>query len=123
MRSVVATYFAAMRRGSDAEEEMMSLFAEAAVYSEPFIAPNEPAVGKDEIRHRLRAGWADPLPEMELDVLEVTLEDGYARSIWECRSPRLPGPVRGEDRYEIVDGLITRLEVRITEGSGGLRPS
>ncbi len=114
MESVVNAYFAAMRKGAEAEDEMMALFAEGAVYTEPFLAPDVPAVGKDQIRDRLKAGWANPLPDMELDVLEVAVEGGNARSVWECRSPALPGPVRGEDHYEIEDGRIVRLEVRFS---------
>ena len=115
MTDVVDRYFAAMRRGAEAEEEMMALFADSAIYVEPFVAPDQPAVGKEAIRERLRNGWANPLPDMELDVLDVAMEDGNARSSWECRSPGLPGPMRGEDLYEITDGQITRLEVRLTD--------
>ena len=111
-RRVIETYFAAMRRGAAAEDELVGLFSETAVYVEPFSG-EPPAVGIDEIRSRLRQGWEEPLPEMELDVLEVEVDGKHSRSVWECRSPALPGPVRGEDSYEIVGGRITRLEVRI----------
>ena len=115
MRSVVDRYFAAMRRGAEAQEEMMSLFADDAVYIEPFIDPEVPAQGRDEIRERLSVGWESPLPDMELYVLEVETGADGARSLWECRSPALPSPVRGEDIYQISDGVITRLEVRILD--------
>ena len=110
---VVSRYFAAMRRGEQAETEMLALFAPDAVYIEPFTGIDQPAVGREEIRARLRRGWESPLPEMELDILEIEIDGSHARSTWECRSPGLPHPVRGEDRYEIADGCITRLEVRL----------
>lgn len=113
MTKVVERYFAAMRRGAEAEDDMMNLFAETAVYVEPFTDPETPAVGKDAIRARLRTGWDQPLPDMELDVLSIETDANGATSRWECRSPVLPGPIRGEDRYTIAGGLIVRLEVRI----------
>ena len=111
-RRVIESYFAAMRQGASAEEELVSLFAKDAVYVEPFSG-EPPASGIAEIRDRLRLGWEHPLADMELDVIEVEVAGSKSRSVWECRSPDLPGPVRGEDIYEITDGLITRLEVRI----------
>ncbi len=113
---LVDRYFAAMRRGAAAEEDLVALFADDAVYVEPFSG-EEPARGRDAIRRRLRQGWEVPLPDLELDVLEVEVDGRRARSRWECRSPALPGPVRGEDRYEFADGRIARLEVRfLTDG-------
>jgi hypothetical protein len=110
---LIHRYFAAMRRGAEAEEEMMGLFADNATYVEPFTSA-EPAVGIEQIRNRLRAGWATPLPDLELDVLSLEVDGSTGRATWECRSPALPSPVRGEDLYEIHDGKIVRLEVRLT---------
>lgn len=112
---VVAGYYAAMRVGGEAEEQMMALFTDDAVYDEPFSGQEEPAVGREAIRSRLRAGWASPLPEMELDVLTMAVDGAAAHCTWECRSPVFPAPVRGEDRYEFRDGLISRLEVKLVE--------
>ncbi len=109
---VVNRYYSAMRKGSEAEEELLALFADDATYVEPFTS-DEPAVGVDAIRERLRAGWANPLPDLELDVLSLEIDGREGRSTWECRSPALPSPVRGEDIYEIRGGKITRLEVRL----------
>lgn len=111
-KKVIVSYFAAMRRGATAESDLVSLFDEEAVYDEPFSG-RSPAVGIDAIRERFRLGWETPLPEMELDVLMVTVDGREGLSRWECRSPALPGPVRGEDAYEIVDGRIKRLVVKI----------
>ena len=115
-RELIERYFAAMRVGGDAETEMLSLFAEDAVYSEPFSGIEEPAVGREAVRERMRAGWAAPLPEMELDVLSVELTGDAASSTWECRSSAFPAPVRGRDDYTFRDGLIVELVVTITSG-------
>lgn len=112
--ATIDRYFAAMRQGSDAETEMMALFAEDAVYVEPFSGGTEPAEGKAAILDRLRSGWETPLPDMELDVRSIDVQGSHATSMWECRSSVFPAPVEGCDRYEFnAEGLIVRLEVEI----------
>ncbi len=113
-QAMIDRYFAAMRRGPAAEDEMMALFTDNAVYDEPFSGQG-PAIGREAIRQRLRLGWETPLPDLELDVTGVEIRGSTATSRWECRSPGLPGPVQGEDRYEFQDGRINRLEVRFLD--------
>ena len=110
---IVDRYFAAMRRGAEAEEEMMALFADDAVYVEPFTGEADPWVGREAVRTALRRGWEQPLPDLELTVTRVDIRSDGASSEWVCRSSALPGPVNGRDEYTISDGKITRLEVRI----------
>ena len=113
-RQLIDRYFSAMRRGSAAEEELVGLFAEDAVYIEPFTEAI-PAVGIEQIRDRLRRGWEQPLPDLELEVLSVEISGPEAAARWVCRSPALPGPVHGVDRYRIEGGRITYLEVRLVD--------
>ena len=96
-KSLIERYFSAMRRGAHAEDELIELFADDAVYIEPFT-DTTPAVGVEQIRDRLRRGWGSE-----------------ATARWVCRSPALPGPIEGVDRYRIEEGRITRLEVRIQD--------
>lgn len=113
-RSLIERYFSAMRRGARAEDELIGLFADDAVYIEPFT-DTTPAVGVEQIRDRLRRGWERPLPELELDVVSIDVSGSEATARWVCRSPALPGPIEGVDRYRIEEGRITRLEVRIQD--------
>ena len=112
---ILQSYFAAMRQGSSAEDDLMALFTDDAVYEEPFTGSPDPAVGLEAIRERLRFGWSTPLPEMQLDVLAIDVTGDRAQSRWECRSPAFPTPVRGSDTYEFRDGLIAVLRVTIDE--------
>jgi ketosteroid isomerase-like protein len=114
-RDLIERYFAAMRRGAAAEEQMMDLFAEDAVYVEPFTGETEPWVGKDAVRIALRRGWEQPLPDLELEVRRIDISASEATAEWVCTSPALPGPVAGKDEYTIAEGKITRLVVRIVE--------
>jgi len=116
--ATIDRYFAAMRQGRDAETDMMALFADDAVYIEPFSGGAEPAEGKAAILARLRGGWEAPLPDMELDVRSVDVQGSHATSQWECRSSAFPAPVQGRDTYEFdANGLIVRLEVEIIQRS------
>ncbi len=110
---LIADYYAAMRVGAEAEEQIMALFAADAVYSDPFGESAEPSVGVDAIRERLQAGWAFNPPDLELDVLSVSVNDDRAEATWECRSAAFPGPMRGRDEYRFVNGRIAELHVRL----------
>lgn len=114
-RYLIEHYFAAMRRGAAAEEEMMELFADDAIYVEPFTGETKPWVGKDAVRAALRRGWEQPLPDLELEVRRIDISATEATAEWVCTSPALPGPVTGKDEYTIADGKIVRLVVRIVE--------
>ena len=112
---LIDRYFAAMRRGPAAEADLLALFDRDALYSEPFSGLEEPARGVEAIRARFRQGWASPPPDMELDVLEVTVNDDQATTDWECRSPAFERPVRGRDHYRFENGRIAELRVTISE--------
>lgn len=113
---IVEAYMAAMRRGPAAEEDMLALFAEDAVYEEPFSGQG-PAIGAAAIRERLRIGWQNPLPDMELDVLTVEVTGDRAVTTWECRSSAFETPARGRDEYEFRAGRIASLRVELTPGT------
>lgn len=111
---MIAAYFSAMRRGAGGGEDLFALFTDDAVYVEPF-SDDGPAIGIEAIRDRFQASWEFPLPDLELDVLEMQVDGSEASARWECRSPGLPGPVQGEDHYRLRNGRIARLEVRLAD--------
>jgi ketosteroid isomerase-like protein len=112
-RSVVERYFKAMQRGPDGEDELVALFAEDAVYIEPFGGDQQPHVGTAEIRAWLRASWDDTPPELVLRVDRVLVDGDRVHADWTCTSPALPEPLRGVDHYTIRGGRIVRLETRL----------
>ena len=112
---LVQRYFAAMRQGAAAEDELLALFAEDAVYEEPFSGSPRRSEGIVAIRSALREGWEFPLPDLKLTVRRIDLDGDVVRSQWICESPALDGPIHGHDRYTIRDGLIARLEVFLDE--------
>ncbi len=114
-KALIDGYYAAMRRGPEAEPDIMAVFADDIVYVEPFTSPDEPAVGVDAVLARLRTGWERPLPDLELEVHAIEIRGDTATTRWECRSPALPGPARGTDTYTFADGKITRLVVEFDD--------
>ncbi len=110
---IIDSYFRAMRQGPSGQADLLALFADEAVYHEPFVAPETPAIGRQAIGDRLRTAWEDPPPDMQLDVLQVDVDGSRAEVHWECRSPAFPAPVKGVDRYRFEAGRISELRVSI----------
>lgn len=110
----VDRFFAAMQTQGQSEAAMMALFADDAEYVEPFTGAARTHRGREAVRAALRESWKEPLPEMRLEVDEVTVEGGVTRARWTCFSPALPGGKgRGENAFTLNGaGLITRLETR-----------
>jgi ketosteroid isomerase-like protein len=112
-RSIVERYFKAMQRGPGGEDDLLALFADDAVYVEPFGGDQAPHVGTAEIRAWLKASWDSAPPELVLRVDRVQVDGDQVQADWTCTSPALPEPVRGVDRYTIRGGRIARLETRL----------
>jgi len=113
---LVLQYYAAMRRGLGAEADMLALFTDDAVYSDPFGPDEEIAIGRAAIGDRLHNGWQHRPPDLEIDVLTVNVEGDRADSTWECRSTVFGDPVRGHDEYRFREGRIAELHVRLDHG-------
>ena len=109
-RDVIQRYFAAMRIGASALEDLLQLFADDAVYVEPFNGPAATHVGKDEIRRSLEQSQQYAPVDMTLSLHQIEVEGDRIRSIWTCDAPTFPHPMRGQDLWTIRSGQIHRLE-------------
>ncbi len=110
----IAKFFAAMQAGGAAESEMMSLFHEDATYIEPFSGAPRQHDGKAAIRAAMRQGWANPLPDMRIDVDRFDATPEALVVYWTCHSPGLPGGQgSGINSFRVRDGLIASLETRL----------
>lgn len=110
---LVGRFFREMQSGATAEHEMMALFAEDAVYIEPFSGRVRTHRGKPAIRAAMSEGWRNPLPDMRIVVEQVDVFGDTVRARWTCHSPALPGGKGcGENEFTLRDGLIVRLETR-----------
>lgn len=110
---LVRRFFRQMQSGAAGEREMMALFAEDAVYIEPFSGRERTHHGKEAIREVMREGWRNPLPDMRIVVEQVDVSGDVVHARWTCHSPALPGGKgSGENEFTLRDGLIARLVVR-----------
>jgi ketosteroid isomerase-like protein len=107
-------FFAAMQTGAAAEAEMMALFADDAVYVEPFSGRAATHSGKPAIRAAFVRGWRSPLPDITISIERVDIDGDQVTARWICRSPALPGGEgRGVNQFKLANGLIVRLETKL----------
>jgi hypothetical protein len=115
-RKIVEDLFKAMQMGPGGEEAMMDLFAEEAVFIEPFSGEPQTHTGRTAIRQSFRDQWKNPLPDLKLMLDRVDLDGRQIRADWTCTSPAFPSPMRGYDLFTLnAEGKITRLEIVVTE--------
>ncbi len=107
----VDRYFEAMQRGPEAAEELFALFADDAVYVEPFTGETRTHEGRAAIEHCFRESWKNAPPDMTLEVNRVDVDGDTVHSRWTCSSPAFDAPVKGHDRCVVDGGRIRRLEV------------
>lgn len=112
-RAVVDAYFRAMQQGQIGQEALLALFADDAVYTEPFTGTPRTHEGIRAIRACVEASWAYSPPGLVLAVDRVDVDGARVLARWTCSSPAFTAPVKGQDRYLIRDGKIARLEVEI----------
>ncbi len=117
-RMIVEGLFRAMQAGPGGEADMMSLFADDAVFVEPFSGQPMTHVGFAAIRESFRQQWVHPLPDMKLMLDRVDLDGSIVRAEWTCESSAFPTPMRGHDFLTIANGKIVRLEIVVTDMPG-----
>lgn len=114
MNDLVAAYFAAMQRGPGGHEAVTALFADDAVYAEPFSGRG-PHVGRAAIATFLAASAGEAPPGLRLIVERIDVDGDTVVAVWRCESPIFAKPSRGQDRFTIAKGRIARLESSLLE--------
>ena len=115
MNPTLTRYFKAMQRGPEGLAELISLFADEAVYVEPFTPGGGVHVGRDAIGEWLRASQEHAPPELDLTIDRVDARQDEIEVAWTCRSPAFARPSRGRDRFTLSGGEISRLETIIDQ--------
>ena len=106
--------------GGTAEETIVDLFADDAVYIEPFskgTVSGETTThsGKAAIHDFFRGSWHARPPDMRLTLDTISIDGSFVRADWTCTAEVFGSPMRGFDRYLIRDGRIARLETTVTQ--------
>ena len=117
----IANFFTAMQAGRAGAAEMAAVFAEDAVYIEPFSGQVQRHQGKPAIMAAMARGWDYPLPDMRIRIDRVESSGADIRVRWTCLSPGLPGGRgQGVNRYRMqADGRIAELETTLEMGEAG----
>jgi ketosteroid isomerase-like protein len=112
-RGLIERYYRAMEAGSP--DEMDALFADDAVYSEPFSRGGEPTThtGRSEIVAWLAASFEAGNKNLTVTLDRLDIDGDVAVAEWTCVGPSLPGPMKGHDRYQVRNGRIARLDTRL----------
>lgn len=106
----VSNFFLCMQAGRTGVDALMNLFAEDAVYEEPFTGTQRRHVGRDAIRKAMTEGANAPLQDTRIEINTATVEGGEIHIAWTCHSPSLPGGRgSGLNRFVIEEGLIQSL--------------
>ena len=108
---VVQEYFKAMQAGAEAAEPLFALFADDAVYVEPFSGESRTHTGRPAIEACMKGSWENTPPDLELEVNRIDVDGNVVRSEWTCSSPAFEAPIKGIDVCTVQDGQIKRLEV------------
>ena len=114
-RAIVERYLASMQAGPSGLENLVDLFADDAVYVEPYMGQPTVHAGKSEIRAFFEVALAQHLNGVRLTLDRLDLDGERLRSEWTCILPMFPRPMRGFDLVTLRDGRIVRLETTVTE--------
>lgn len=113
-RQIIENLYQAMQSGPSGENAMLRLFAEEAIFIEPFSGAPKTHVGLAAIRAMFQDMCKKPLPDMRLQLDRADLDGTQIRAAWTCHSSAFSAPMRGVDHFTIHHGKIHRLEVELT---------
>ena len=114
-RSVVERYMALMQVGPGGVDDLVGLFADDAVYVEPFMGAPHVHSGKAEIRAFFQNALDQNLRGARLRLDRLDMDGDRLRSEWACEVPAFNAPMRGFDVLTLRDGRIARLETTVTD--------
>ena len=113
-RSTVERYLASMQAGPNGLEDLIGLFADEAVYVEPWTGMPQVHTGKAEIRNFFQQAL-EQMQGARLTLDRLDIDGSRLRSEWTCHLPSAPKPMRGFDLLSLREGRIVRLETTVTE--------
>ena len=107
----------AMQAGPAGEADIMALFAEDAVWVEPYTGQRRSHEGKKAILAALKEMWTRPAPPgFNIATDRIDIEGSSIRVDWTCSATGFPNMMRGYSLYTIgAEKKIARLELFITE--------
>ena len=114
-RTIVEQVFQAMHARAEGEKQMMSLFAQNAVLTEPFSGQSRTHSGRDAIRDWFREAMNQMPPEMTIKMDQIDMAGDQVRADWTCNAPFFEFPMKGYDLYTIRNGKIEKADYVVTQ--------
>ncbi len=112
----ITNFFLAMQAGAIGADALMALFAEDAVYVEPFTGEVRRHEGRDAILKAMALGWEMPMIDTRIEVLSAQVEGEVVDLAWACHSPSIPGGRgSGRNRFILREGLIVELVTELDQ--------
>jgi hypothetical protein len=111
---LVTAYVRAMQRGTDGQDELLSLFHDDGQYVEHFSGQPQVHQGRSAIAEWLAGSLQYQPPDISITIDGIDIDGQTVRAAWTCESSAFESPARGIDTYDTRAGLIQRLETVIT---------
>lgn len=106
----ISNFFLAMQAGAPGGSTMEQLFADDAVYEEPFSGSMKTHAGRGAIIETMKQGWAYNPADIHIAIDRAEANGDAVVIDWTCYSSALPGGVgRGTNRFTMRGGKIARL--------------
>jgi hypothetical protein len=106
----IANFFLAMQAGPSGADLLGSLFAEEAVYSEPFSGLAEPHRGRNAILAAFAASRTDDFDDAVINLGAVEVDGETITVKWTCYSQAIPGGSgSGKNVFTLSGGKIVSL--------------
>ena len=110
----ITNFFLAMQAGPHGIVRLGALFAEDAVYSEPFSGSADPHVGRQAIMQAFSASRTDAFDDAVIHLSRVTVDGSRIEVDWTCISKAIPGGQgSGTNIFEMRGDLIASLQTTL----------
>ncbi|WP_434050677.1 MAG: nuclear transport factor 2 family protein [Roseibium sp.] len=106
----IANFFLAMQAVPSGTDLLGSIFADDAIYSEPFSGQSEPHRGRDAILAAFAASRSEDFDDAVINLVAVEIEGNTITVKWTCYSRAIPGGSgSGTNIFTVSDGKVVSL--------------
>jgi hypothetical protein len=113
----ITNFFLAMQAGPSGLELLGTLFAEDAIYHEPFSGQTEPHKGRAAIIKAFDDSRTDAFDDAVITLSDVKVDQDTITIGWTCISQAIPGGQgSGTNVFEMADGKIASLKTTLDQG-------
>lgn len=113
----ITNFFLAMQAGPSGAALLGELFADDAIYSEPFSGATEPHKGREAILSAFDGSRSDDFDDAVIHLGSIEVNGEEITVGWTCFSKAIPGGQgSGTNVFTLRDGLIVSLVTTLDMG-------